>query len=156
VDLTKWWQYIPKLISMTIQQEIAQDPRVALYRLFDDADHLLYVGITVNPDARFAEHARTKPWWPDVATRAVAWCDNRGIAVAAEAAAIKSEQPVHNDRGKLGLGRGVHQHHPLAYRPPAQVRELLMARAERDGCAVSAVISEALRRYLSPPPPGPR
>jgi predicted GIY-YIG superfamily endonuclease len=137
------------LISVTIQQEIAQDPRVALYRLFDAADHLLYVGITVNPAARFAEHARTKPWWPDVARRAVAWCDNRGIAKAAEAAAIKNEQPVHNDRGKLGLGRGVHQHPPVAYRVPADIRPLLEDRMAQTGRGASAVITEALREYLA-------
>jgi hypothetical protein len=52
-----------------------------------------------------------------------------------------------------------HVHHPLAYRPPADVRPLLEERMEQTGRGASAIISEALRRYLSapetPPPANP-
>ena len=42
-----------------------------------------------------------------------------------------------------------HKYPPIAYRPPVAVREPLLARAEQDGRAVSAIITEALRAYLS-------
>lgn len=41
-----------------------------------------------------------------------------------------------------------HAHPPIAYRPPVDVRAPLVARAEQDGRAVSAIITEALREYL--------
>jgi predicted DNA-binding protein len=44
-----------------------------------------------------------------------------------------------------------HVHHPLAYRVPADVRPRLEARMEQTGRGASAIISEALRRYLSDP-----
>jgi hypothetical protein len=42
-----------------------------------------------------------------------------------------------------------HKHPPIAYRPPEAVREPLTALAEATRTPVSAIITEALRRYLS-------
>ncbi|MFE7899204.1 GIY-YIG nuclease family protein [Streptomyces sp. NPDC057424] len=68
----------------------------ALYRLRDDADVLLYVGITDNLERRYKDHAKDKPWWTEVAARSVEWFPTRNHAVAAEAIAIRAEQPRYN------------------------------------------------------------
>lgn len=85
--------------------------RTALYRLFDTDDRLLYVGISSNPKERLKAHAADKPWWPEVASREIEWFPSREQAAAAEVAAIRTEQPIHN-----------HQHRPaklLSLLPPA-------------------------------------
>lgn len=45
----------------------------------------------------------------------------------------------------------VHKYKPVAYRVPADVRPLLQARMEATGRKESAIITEALRRYLAGP-----
>lgn len=70
--------------------------RTALYRLHDAEGVLLYVGITTDPDRRFAEHAAGKHWWPQVARKSVEWYPDRFAAEIAEEAAIKAKNPRHN------------------------------------------------------------
>lgn len=70
--------------------------RTAVYRLYDIGGTLLYVGSSSRPDARAAQHAATKSWWPDVATTKLEWHDNRPSAQEAEAQAIRTEHPLHN------------------------------------------------------------
>jgi len=72
------------------------DARTAVYRLYDSADHLLYVGITHDPEQRWTTHAGTKTWWPQVAHNTIEWHDNRQLAEAAEKTAIRDERPAHN------------------------------------------------------------
>ena len=45
--------------------------RTALYRFFDEAGTLLYVGISNDPDVRWSYHARQKDWWPKVRSRTI-------------------------------------------------------------------------------------
>jgi predicted GIY-YIG superfamily endonuclease len=75
--------------------------RTALYRLFDAASRLLYIGISANPEARFGSHESTQPWWPqvDMSKTTVEWLDTRREAEAAEDAAILAERPLHNVAG---------------------------------------------------------
>jgi predicted GIY-YIG superfamily endonuclease len=68
----------------------------ALYRLRDQHKTLLYVGITNNLGWRWKTHAADKDWWPEVAARSIEWFPTREHALAAEAAAIRSERPLHN------------------------------------------------------------
>ncbi|WTW93481.1 GIY-YIG nuclease family protein [Streptomycetaceae bacterium NBC_01309] len=76
--------------------------RTAVYRLFDAAGVLLYVGISVDPQKRFKNHkhgnGRNKPkeWWPDVVTADLEWFDSRPQAETAESFAIVTEHPRHN------------------------------------------------------------
>lgn len=70
--------------------------RTALYRLYDAAGALLYVGITNDPGKRFSEHQRLSPWWSLVARRTISWCPHRSAALAAERGAIQNESPVWN------------------------------------------------------------
>lgn len=69
---------------------------VAVYRLRNQSKRLLYVGITDDLDSRWASHAATKAWWPNVAIRSVEWYANRAHALAAEAQAIRAEKPLYN------------------------------------------------------------
>lgn len=76
------------------------DPRrlTTLYRLYDGNDHLLYVGTSVDPQNRWEQHAREKLWWSSVSRATVDWHPDRTSAMAAERAAIKAENPLHNDK----------------------------------------------------------
>jgi predicted GIY-YIG superfamily endonuclease len=67
-----------------------------LYRFYDVAGKLLYVGITSNPRLRFAQHRKLKPWWNDIATREIVHYRSRAELAAAEIKAIKKERPLYN------------------------------------------------------------
>lgn len=67
--------------------------RTAVYRPYDAAGTLLYVGKSRNPAGRCKQHAKVKPWWPDVARVDVEWFDSGDEAEAAEIAAIRAERP---------------------------------------------------------------
>ncbi len=73
--------------------------RTAVYLLFDVADELIYVGMTVNLDMRFGTHAVTKPWWPEVARREIEWYETRPAAERREASLIAKHHPRHNTIG---------------------------------------------------------
>lgn len=68
----------------------------AVYRLYDAAGVLLYVGVAARPESRWKQHALAKRWWPEVARRDVQWCADRQAALKAEAAAIREEGPLYN------------------------------------------------------------
>lgn len=68
----------------------------ALYRMYDDAGRLLYVGISKHLPARIAAHDAEKPWWSGVASITVEHIDDPIEAIRAEIDAIRSERPVHN------------------------------------------------------------
>lgn len=76
------------------------DPRrlTTLYRLYDKADRLLYVGTSADTQTRWEQHAREKLWWSSVARATVEWHPDRTTAMAAERTAIKTEAPLHNDK----------------------------------------------------------
>lgn len=82
----------------------------AVYRLFDDAGQLLYVGMGRNPMARWATHAEQE-WWAKISRFTVEWHTSRQDARVAEWQAIRSERPMHNvqgtPRGALATGNGV-------------------------------------------------
>lgn len=74
------------------------DP-TALYRLFDAAGRLLYVGISRNPEERLKQHASTAPWWKLVASHTATAFPDRPAAESAELEAIKTEGPLYNRAG---------------------------------------------------------
>jgi predicted GIY-YIG superfamily endonuclease len=67
-----------------------------LYRAYDAQGVLLYIGITMNPGNRFAQHSEDKPWWADVAEIRVEHFGSRKRVLAAERAAIQAERPRFN------------------------------------------------------------
>jgi predicted GIY-YIG superfamily endonuclease len=62
--------------------------KTSLYRLFNEADELLYVGISHDPDNRWSQHQSLTPWIREVATRTIEWHGSRDDALAAEARTI--------------------------------------------------------------------
>lgn len=69
-----------------------------VYRFYDAADQLLYVGLSVNFKNRRNAHRR-REWWPTVAREEVVWFDGREDAKAAEREALATESPLHNITG---------------------------------------------------------
>lgn len=77
--------------------------RVALYRHYDKAGVLLYVGITKDLEARFGGHGNTATWWPFAHSASVEWHPDRATALRAEREAITLELPLFNvDLAPLG------------------------------------------------------
>jgi predicted GIY-YIG superfamily endonuclease len=72
--------------------------QTAVYRFYDAADALLYVGVAVDPDRRREQH-KNKAWFPQAQRMDVAWYGSRDEAMAAEALAIREENPLHNRAG---------------------------------------------------------
>jgi hypothetical protein len=68
----------------------------SIYRLFNEAGELLYVGITHRRYYRLHEHAATKPWWDEVATATFQHVLTRRAAIDAETKAIADENPRYN------------------------------------------------------------
>lgn len=73
-----------------------------LYRQYDAAGDLLYIGITNEWDRRAGEHGRLSPWWSEVARVTHESFPDRASAMQAEKAAIRSEDPVFNRARYLG------------------------------------------------------
>ncbi|MFD5632426.1 type II toxin-antitoxin system prevent-host-death family antitoxin [Streptomyces sp. NPDC127072] len=76
-----------------------QHDTTALYRLFDAAGRLLYVGISSNSEERLKQHASTAPWWKEVASHTVESHPERSVAATAELEAIRTEGPRYNRAG---------------------------------------------------------
>ena len=67
-----------------------------IYRAFDIDGRLLYVGISLWLINRLSGHRRSAAWFEHVATISIERHETRAAAMAAEAAAIISERPLHN------------------------------------------------------------
>lgn len=68
----------------------------ALYRIFGDADVLLYIGISADFGRRWKDEAKTFPWWNERRHMTVDWYPTREDALDTEALAIFAEQPKYN------------------------------------------------------------
>ncbi|NUR01385.1 MAG: GIY-YIG nuclease family protein [Streptomyces sp.] len=79
---------------------IEQRP-TAVYRLYDSADRLLYVGSAFDPTRRLRQHAAAKPWWSTVdPTRTrIEWYGEREAA-RVEHEAARTEHPLHGSPKK--------------------------------------------------------
>lgn len=67
-----------------------------LYRLLDNTNELLYVGIAGNPGRRFEQHKADKPWWGEVTHIDLIHFGTREEALIAEREAIQTEHPRYN------------------------------------------------------------
>jgi predicted GIY-YIG superfamily endonuclease len=67
-----------------------------LYWFYDAEGTLLYVGITNSGVKRMEQHGAEKLWWPKVSHIAVDHFPTRDEALAAEDAAIRKHEPLHN------------------------------------------------------------
>lgn len=70
-----------------------------LYRHFDDAGKLLYVGISLNAAARLSQHMRAARWKGRIARVEIETHPSRTAALRAEAEAIVAERPPFNIQG---------------------------------------------------------
>ena len=72
----------------------------SLYRHFCAEGRLLYVGISLSAFRRLGQHEKHSHWFDSVTDVTIKHFDTRVEALAAEKAAIKSENPLHNKRHK--------------------------------------------------------
>lgn len=129
---------IPAASTATPNTEDQRPTAVALYRLLNAAGTLLYVGVTDNPDRRFAQHRDTKGWWPQVAKKTVDWYPSRDRALAEESATIAAEAPVYN----IGHNPGAASYHWPPVGMPADRVEAI----EREARSLPADQAEGIRR----------
>lgn len=73
----------------------------ALYRFFDSAGQLLYVGVSGDTENRWRQHAESKPWWSEVADKTTEWLASRPEALDAERIAIRTEKPLYNHQNAV-------------------------------------------------------
>ena len=72
------------------------DRQTLLYRLYSEADELLYIGITYDWGARKRAHSKDKEWWPEVSRVEFDAYDDRAEAAEAEKWEIYRKAPSHN------------------------------------------------------------
>ncbi len=70
--------------------------KCALYRHFDSAGVLLYVGISISPTNRNKNHSSNAGWFQQVIRIDIEWHDSQEAALWAEDVAIRKENPRHN------------------------------------------------------------
>lgn len=67
-----------------------------LYRFYDDAGQLLYVGMSTNILLRINTHRRNSHWWSDAVEMKMQRFANSEELAEAEIIAIRHEEPLHN------------------------------------------------------------
>lgn len=77
-----------------------------LYRHFDRAGTLLYVGISLSAVARLAQHMAASAWRGDISRVEIQTLESREVALREEARAIRLEAPVWNRAGTAQTERG--------------------------------------------------
>lgn len=80
---------------MTSVHDICQQD-CAVYRLYNAADELEYVGISIRPFERLLEHRGNKGWWKVIKRIDLQHFDSVENALAEESEAIKNENPKRN------------------------------------------------------------
>jgi S-DNA-T family DNA segregation ATPase FtsK/SpoIIIE len=84
--------------ELTHVDDVLASRKTARYMLYNTDGRLLYVGITVNPNTRFGEHATERIWWDqvDMSRTVITWYPNRKKAKAQETKAIRTLHPIYN------------------------------------------------------------
>lgn len=67
-----------------------------LYKMFDDAGRLVYVGITSQDFTRIREHARLRSWWGSITRIELEHHASFLAASERERELVKSEHPLYN------------------------------------------------------------
>ena len=95
-----------------------------LYRLWDENDRLLYIGISKSAIHRLHEHLTEQPWAEQVAKQTIERYATREEAAQAEVEAIQSEVPLHNVvHNRRVTSRQSHRTH-VAQHGAYQIREM--------------------------------
>lgn len=125
---------------MTLNAAVVDEP-VAVYRLYGEADLLLYVGHTISLYSRLRQHAESQFWWSDVRAIRFDYFDSIESARVAEQAAIDVGTPKHNVVRAFGKT-------PISgFRIPEDVKAAAVERATAEGKTLTDVVVEYLRRY---------
>lgn len=136
---------------MTELASVSPPPRLhVLYRMYDATDALLYVGITMNVEDRFADHRAMKAWWAEVVDIKLEHFPTREAVEQAERDAIRTERPrfnvVHSVdviRKQRTSGRTVMK--PVNFRAPGTDWEDALATAD----AAGEHLPDELRNFLA-------
>ncbi len=80
---------------MPTSVEVFEKPH-ALYRLFDRAGTLLYLGCSMVPFRRLQQHLWMQPWHLDIFRIELEWCSDWYAGRTAEMTAIQRESPLYN------------------------------------------------------------
>lgn len=95
----------------------------ALYRHYDAANTLLYVGISLNAIDRLRAHVFGSHWSSEISQVKVEYFPSRQAALAAEKSAIRDEHPrwniAHNKPRKLAIGKQTSINNRQGKRRPA-------------------------------------
>ncbi|TXL84680.1 hypothetical protein [Streptomyces sp. IB2014 016-6] len=84
--------------AISQSQEVTDNRRAAVYRLYDASGVLLYIGSAYDPEERCKAH-RSKPWWRQVSRRTDEWYVGRNTAYREELKAVAVEGSKHNSMG---------------------------------------------------------
>lgn len=91
---------VPDDVELCDDCALAGFPGAAcVYRFYDSAGQVLYIGCTINLAARILGHAKSQQssaWWPLADHWTYEAYDDHGEALRAEARAIVAEQPLYN------------------------------------------------------------
>jgi len=98
-----------------------------LYRMYDDAGTLLYVGISGTTATRLSQHRAGKDWWHRVSFIRCEHFATRSDAAKAELRAIAAEQPEFNKTGAVAV-----PHPPTAEQYAAVLARYEEARREQE------------------------
>lgn len=114
----------------------------ALYRFFDENGELLYVGVTLDPSARWKQHRADKAWWHEVAGIKIAHFPDRRSVLDAEREAIKAEKPRYNVVHNTGRPQVATQSAPVLDRLlPVQVGDWAALGLTSGDCPVGEIIA---------------
>jgi len=102
VDRDAIFQEVGPTIPPPPNRHPSAEKPTRLYRHFNAAGELLYVGISLNPFARLNGHAHMSHWSDDIVRIEIERHPSRDAAEAAERAAIAAEKPRHNFRHAEG------------------------------------------------------
>jgi len=90
-------------VSRNRKKRIANLPN-DVYKAYDDAGALLYVGISINVFKRLGEHKAYSPWYDEASRIEVVQYLNRASARAEEARCIKFDAPAFNVTQEAAAG----------------------------------------------------
>lgn len=70
--------------------------KTSLYRHYNSANELLYVGVSLSSLQRLGQHAQHSDWFKSIASMKIEHFETREMALEAERSAIIRERPLHN------------------------------------------------------------
>lgn len=114
----------------------------AVYRLYDSALRLLYVGASNNPTLRLSQHKSYRKWGREIHSQTCVWFRSLDAALDEETRAIRLERPKHNRNKVVAWTRPI----PIRLSRP-QLRDIKKLKVKH-GIDRSTVLRAALAYYV--------